>query len=87
MNPYIYPGDSGAISNHKTESLRRGLKNQTFVLALGALGVVYGDIGTSPLYAIRECFHGHHAIALTQGNVFGVMSLVFWSLTIVVGIK
>jgi KUP system potassium uptake protein len=87
MNPYIYPGDSGGISNHKTESPRRGLKNQTLVLALGALGVVYGDIGTSPLYAIRECFHGHHAIALTQGNVFGVMSLVFWSLTIVVGIK
>jgi len=57
------------------------------VLALGALGVVYGDIGTSPLYAIRECFHGHHAIALTQGNIFGVMSLVFWSLTVVVSVK
>jgi len=63
------------------------IKNQTLVLALGALGVVYGDIGTSPLYAIKECFHGHHAIALTQGNVFGVMSLVFWSLTVVVGVK
>jgi K+ transporter len=73
LKPYIYPGDSGAISNHETESPRRGFKNQTLVLALGALGVVYGDIGTSPLYAIRECFHGHHAIALTQGNVFGVM--------------
>ena len=57
------------------------------MLALGALGVVYGDIGTSPLYAIRECFHGHHAIALTQGNIFGVMSLVFWSLTVVVSVK
>jgi KUP system potassium uptake protein len=57
------------------------------MLALSALGVVYGDIGTSPLYAIKECFHGLHAIALTEGNIFGVMSLVFWSLTLVVSIK
>ncbi len=56
-------------------------------LALGALGVVYGDIGTSPLYALRECFHGPHAIALTAGNVHGVLSLVFWSLVIVISIK
>ena len=85
MSPY--PGNSGSISTHETESDQRKLKNHTLVLALGALGVVYGDIGTSPLYAIRECFHGHHAIALTQGNIFGVMSLVFWSVTIVVSIK
>jgi KUP system potassium uptake protein len=57
------------------------------VLALGALGVVYGDIGTSPLYAIRECFHGQHAIALNETNIFGVLSLVFWSLTVVVTFK
>jgi KUP system potassium uptake protein len=56
-------------------------------LALGALGVVYGDIGTSPLYTIKECFHGTHAIAATPDNVMGVLSLVFWSLTIVVSIK
>jgi KUP system potassium uptake protein len=56
-------------------------------LALGALGVVYGDIGTSPLYAIRECFHGEHAVALNPLNVLGVLSLVFWSLTMVVTIK
>ncbi len=87
MNTSPYPGDSGAISTQETDSGQRRLKNQTLVLALGALGVVYGDIGTSPLYAIRECFHGHHAIALTPGNIFGVMSLVFWSLTIVVSIK
>jgi len=87
LNPNIQSGDVSAISSHETESPRRAIKNQTLVLALGALGVVYGDIGTSPLYAIRECFHGHHAIALTQGNIFGVMSLVFWSLTVVVGVK
>ncbi|MBI5584794.1 MAG: potassium transporter Kup [Deltaproteobacteria bacterium] len=57
------------------------------VLALGALGVVYGDIGTSPLYAIRECFHGQHAIVLNPVNILGVLSLVFWSLTMVVSVK
>ena len=56
-------------------------------ILIGALGVVYGDIGTSPLYAIRECFHGLHAIDLTEENVMGVLSLVFWSLTMVVTIK
>jgi KUP system potassium uptake protein len=54
---------------------------------LGALGVVYGDIGTSPLYTVRECFHGPHAMTLTPANVLGVMSLIFWSLTVVVTIK
>lgn len=56
-------------------------------LSLAALGVVYGDIGTSPLYAIRECFHGPHAIAITQQNILGVLSLIFWSLVIVICIK
>ncbi len=56
-------------------------------LSLGALGVVYGDIGTSPLYAMRECFHGPHSIALTPANVMGILSLVFWSLIIIISIK
>jgi KUP system potassium uptake protein len=56
-------------------------------LTLAALGVVYGDIGTSPLYAIRECFLGPHAIQLTSQNVFGVLSLIVWSLVIVISIK
>jgi KUP system potassium uptake protein len=55
--------------------------------ALGALGVVYGDIGTSPLYALRECFHGGHAVEPTPANVLGVLSLVFWSLIVVISIK
>lgn len=58
-----------------------------FVLSLAALGVVYGDIGTSPLYAIRECFHGPHAIAPSRFNILGVLSLIFWSLIIVISIK
>ena len=62
-------------------------RDKTAPLALGALGVVYGDIGTSPLYTIRECFHGSHAIILNQANIIGVLSLVFWSITIVISIK
>ena len=64
---------------------RRG--RYLLTLALAALGVVYGDIGTSPLYALREAFHGTHAIPVSPGNVLGVLSLVFWSLVIVVTIK
>ena len=56
-------------------------------LALLALGVVFGDIGTSPLYAVKECFFGKHAILLSQNNIMGVVSLIFWSLTVVVSIK
>lgn len=56
-------------------------------LTLTALGVVYGDLGTSPLYALRECFHGPHGIALTRENILGVLSLIFWSLVIVISIK
>lgn len=56
-------------------------------LSIGALGVVYGDIGTSPLYALRECFSGHYGLAPTHDNVLGVLSLIFWSLIIVVTIK
>ena len=57
------------------------------LLTLGAIGVVYGDIGTSPLYALRECFHGLHGVAATHDNVLGVLSLIFWSLTLIISIK
>ncbi len=56
-------------------------------LALAALGVVYGDIGTSPLYALKEAFHGPHAVDLTHDNVLGILSLVFWALNFVVSFK
>jgi len=55
-------------------------------LAVGAIGVVYGDIGTSPLYAIKQTF-GPHALAPTEENILGILSLVFWSLILVVSIK
>jgi KUP system potassium uptake protein len=56
-------------------------------LALGALGIVYGDLGTSPLYSLRECFHGAHSVPPTEANVLGVLSLVFWTLIVVVTLK
>ncbi len=57
------------------------------ILSFAAFGVVYGDIGTSPLYAIRECFHGDYGIEVTPENILGVLSLVFWSLMIIVTLK
>jgi len=56
-------------------------------LTLAALGVVFGDIGTSPLYALRECFHGPHAVPPSHDNVLGVLSLVFWAMFVVVSVK
>ncbi len=55
-------------------------------LTLGAVGVVYGDIGTSPLYAMKEVF-AHGRLDITQANIFGVLSLVFWTLTVIVSVK
>lgn len=57
------------------------------VLGLAAIGVVYGDIGTSPIYAIRESFHASYGLAATPANVLGVLSLIFWSLILVISIK
>jgi len=62
-------------------------KSRLPVLALAALGIVYGDIGTSPLYAMKEVFAGTHPVPITPGNIYGILSLVFWSLMIVVSIK
>ena len=56
-------------------------------LAVAALGVVYGDIGTSPLYAVRECFVGANAMPVNAPNVLGILSLVLWSLTMVISLK
>jgi KUP system potassium uptake protein len=56
-------------------------------LSLAALGVVYGDIGTSPLYAIRECFYGEYGVPVSPANILGVLSLISWSLILVVSVK
>ncbi|MFL6202285.1 MAG: KUP/HAK/KT family potassium transporter, partial [Thermoanaerobaculia bacterium] len=67
----------------------RKANRQLLGLALGALGVVYGDIGTSPLYALREAFHSHggHALEVNHDNILGLLSLVFWALIIVISVK
>ena len=57
------------------------------VLMLGAIGVVYGDIGTSPLYALKESFIGPHPLAVDRLHIFGVLSLIFWSLMLIVTLK
>jgi KUP system potassium uptake protein len=62
-------------------------KRGVALLALAALGVVYGDIGTSPLYAIKECFVGDYGLAPSHANVLGILSLVFWALLLVIVIK
>ncbi len=56
-------------------------------LTLGALGIVFGDIGTSPLYALKECFHAAHGIPISPDSVLGILSLIFWALMIVVSLK
>ncbi|MEO7120915.1 MAG: KUP/HAK/KT family potassium transporter, partial [Ginsengibacter sp.] len=56
-------------------------------LSVAALGIVFGDIGTSPLYAMRVCFAGSHGINVTDQNIFGILSLIFWSLILVISVK
>ena len=62
-------------------------KSSLAAMAVAAIGVVYGDIGTSPLYTLKEVFTGTHAVAVTPENVLGILSLIFWSLTMVVTLK
>lgn len=71
--------DEPGSAHHHQEGLR--------TLALGAIGVVFGDIGTSPLYALKESFAGHHPITVDRMHVFGVLSLVFWTMMLVVTLK
>lgn len=84
--PQSASAETALPSGHGHLSERQDLRRK-LILALGALGVVYGDIGTSPLYTVKECFHGPHAMTITPENVLGVMSLIFWSLTMVVSVK
>ncbi len=72
------------MSHHTRET---GNLKKMALLSLGALGVVYGDIGTSPLYAINEIFFGHAELHRTTGDVLGAISVVLWALTIIVAFK
>lgn len=75
------------LKSNSPEPSSHHAHHSNWFLALGALGVVFGDIGTSPLYALRECFAGAHNLAVSSENVLGVLSLIFWTLIIVICIK
>src|SRR5688500_15991846 len=83
---------SDATSSHPHPHGAQGPRSRKELawLSLGALGVVYGDIGTSPLYAMKECFSPashHHANAANADEVYGVLSLMIWALLLVVIVK
>ncbi len=81
-------GSPGAAAAEAPEQERPGPTGKALArLSIGALGVVYGDIGTSPLYALKECFHPAHGVGPTPENVLGVLSLVFWAMTLVISVK
>ena len=85
--PTLLPAvaSSGGVVGAPTSSQRR--KRSLALLCLASLGIVYGDIGTSPLYAIRECFYGQHGVPPTHANVLGVLSLILWSLILIISVK
>ncbi len=62
-------------------------RRYVLLMSLGALGIVYGDIGTSPLYAFRESFVAADGLGVSQDSVFGILSLMFWALVLVVSLK
>ncbi len=79
---------SGSADAHGHSTPHGHPTQSVSALALAALGVVYGDIGTSPLYALKECVHGHHAVSPEKaGNILGLLSLMFYSITLVVSFK
>ena len=85
--PTLLPAvaSSGGVVGAPTSSQRR--KRSLALLCLASLGIVYGDIGTSPLYAMRECFYGQHGVSPTHANVLGVLSLILWSLILIISVK
>lgn len=75
------------IKRPSEHSQTEHIKKNLWLLSLGALGVVFGDIGTSPLYALRECFSPEHGLTLNPHNILGTLSLIFWTLLIVICVK
>jgi KUP system potassium uptake protein len=79
-------GDSAVVVDAEPPHAPVGRK-QLYTMALASLGVVFGDIGTSPLYALRECLNRAHGVSTSPDNVYGIVSLVFWALMIVISLK
>ena len=90
-DPDPVPEDNRARDTGKgissSDISKKSHSNKLLLLSLGALGIVYGDIGTSPLYALRECFSGVHGLESNDNNVLGVLSLIFWSLILIISLK
>jgi KUP system potassium uptake protein len=80
-------GEKVSLKKTKNEETKAKTNRRLAQLSLTALGVVFGDIATSPIYAIRECFHGEYGITVSQANVMGILSLMFWALVMIVGLK
>ncbi|WP_088310124.1 potassium transporter Kup [Novosphingobium sp. B 225] len=88
MNQAVAEGAADPAANGTDPAEGHGHHNGSVgALAIGAIGVVFGDIGTSPIYAFRETFAGHHRIDADPLHILGVLSLVFWSMMIVVTFK
>ena len=83
----LSPADAVHPELHPSDSALGKSKGRLALLCLASLGIVYGDIGTSPLYALRECFYGEHAVPPTYANVMGVLSLILWSLVLIISVK
>ncbi|MEP6955264.1 MAG: potassium transporter Kup [Chthoniobacterales bacterium] len=81
------PVNPDAAPNQTPNPVPRKGKRRLAFLCLASLGIVYGDIGTSPLYALRECFYGEHAVPPTPANILGVLSLILWSLILIISVK
>ena len=77
----------GAVSETPADTSHGHAQGPLYKLVVGAIGIVYGDIGTSPIYAFRETFAGHHELKVDQLHIFGVLSLIFWSMMIIVTLK
>jgi KUP system potassium uptake protein len=77
----------GAVSEAPADTSHGHAHGPLYKLVIGAIGIVYGDIGTSPIYAFRETFAGHHDLKVDQLHIFGVLSLIFWSMMIIVTLK
>ncbi len=83
----VAPSGPVDLDDDEIPAGNHGPQGSMKALAVGAIGVVFGDIGTSPLYALKETFVGHHPLVVDPTNIYGVISLVFWTMIVIVTIK
>ena len=85
--PSLLPSVASPVRVSPAPASFQRRKKRLALLCLASLGIVYGDIGTSPLYAMRECFYGQHGVSPNHANVLGVLSLILWSLILIISVK